>query len=66
MRVTSDASPEQIRRAIEQIVREPRFRNGAQRFENALAGEDGTERAARELESLGGTGHSPEPSPQAH
>lgn len=58
VRLTGQASAEQIRRAIAQVVREPRFRTSAQRFARALAGEDGTERAVRELESLAGTGRS--------
>jgi UDP:flavonoid glycosyltransferase YjiC (YdhE family) len=52
VRVASDAPAERIAQAIQQVLAEPRFRAAAQRLAVALANEDGTERAARELESL--------------
>jgi MGT family glycosyltransferase len=54
VRLAGDAAPEQIRRAIERVVAEPDFRAGALRFTSAMEGEDATEHAARELESLAG------------
>ncbi len=56
VRVASDAPAEQIAQALQRVLAEPRFRTAAQRFSVALANEDGTERAARELESLGRAG----------
>lgn len=50
--VQSDATPETIRRALRQVLDEPRFRAGAQRLAAMLAGEDGAETAARELVSV--------------
>jgi UDP:flavonoid glycosyltransferase YjiC (YdhE family) len=65
VRLNGAASAEQIRGAIQQVMHEPRFRAGAQLFASALAGEDGTEQAMRELESLGGTNPSPAQATQA-
>ena len=53
VRLAPDAAPEQIEKAIRRVLDEPRFRAGAQRLATLLAGEDGAEAAARELESLG-------------
>jgi UDP:flavonoid glycosyltransferase YjiC (YdhE family) len=53
VRLAPDAAPEQVQKAIRRVLDEPRFRAGAQRLATLLAGEDGAEAAARELESLG-------------
>ncbi len=52
VRLASDASPEQLRLAIQHVLAEPRFREGARFMAAALAGTDGAETAARELEAL--------------
>lgn len=51
-RVNSEATPETIRRALGQVLDEPRFRARAQRLAAILASEDGAETAARELVSI--------------
>lgn len=58
IRLDRNASPEQIRRAIERVLNEPRFRAGARRLAAVLAREDGAEAAAVEIEGLVG-GHMP-------
>jgi UDP:flavonoid glycosyltransferase YjiC (YdhE family) len=52
IRVPGDASPEHIRAAILRVLNEPNFRDGAQRIAKAMAGEDGTKTAVKELETL--------------
>lgn len=54
IRLKRDASPDQIRAALQHILAEPRFGTAARRLAAVLAREDGTEQAAWELESLGG------------
>ena len=54
VRLTRDAAPEQVRAAIARVLAEPRFRARAASVARVLAAEDGTERAAQELELLGG------------
>jgi MGT family glycosyltransferase len=49
LRLCKDASSEQIRRAIQQVLDEPRFRAAAQRLASKLT-EDATEKAITELE----------------
>jgi UDP:flavonoid glycosyltransferase YjiC (YdhE family) len=48
-----DASPAQIRAAVWQVLSEPCFRAGTRRFAAVLREDDGAERAARELETVG-------------
>ena len=52
LRVRVEASPEQIRTAIQRVLDEPGFREGARLVAAGLANEDGTETAADELELL--------------
>jgi UDP:flavonoid glycosyltransferase YjiC (YdhE family) len=52
VRLAGDATPAQIRWAIERVLAEPAFRAGALRLAGKLATEDAAERAARELEAL--------------
>jgi len=61
VRPARDATEEQLRGAIHQVLTDPRFREGARRFASALAIEDGTQTAAEELEALAGQRHLPEP-----
>jgi len=53
VRLSSDASPEQIGTAIQQVMTEPGFREGARRLAGALATEDGAKAATEELETVG-------------
>ena len=52
LRLGPDASPEQIRAAIQRVLDEPSFRDEARRLGSALATDDGARTAASELESL--------------
>jgi UDP:flavonoid glycosyltransferase YjiC (YdhE family) len=52
VRLSCDASAEQIRAAIAHALARPRFKAGAQRFAAVLAREDGARTAAAELVSL--------------
>jgi UDP:flavonoid glycosyltransferase YjiC (YdhE family) len=54
VRLSRDASPERIRGAIQRVLDEPRFREGARRLAAALATEDGAETAATEIEGMVG------------
>ena len=54
VRLGFDAPPEQIRAAIQQILDEPSFRDGARRLGAAIAAVDGARTAADELERLAG------------
>jgi UDP:flavonoid glycosyltransferase YjiC (YdhE family) len=59
VRLAGDATPEQLRRAIQHVLAEPRFRDGTRTLATSLAGSDGAETAARELESLARVGQRP-------
>lgn len=50
--LSSDASPEKIRKALDRVLREPSFREAARRLGERMAGEKAEERAAEELEAL--------------
>jgi UDP:flavonoid glycosyltransferase YjiC (YdhE family) len=50
LRLPAETSPEQIRTAIQPVLGETRFRAGARRMAEGLAGENGVETAADELE----------------
>ena len=52
VRVGSDASPEQIGQAIQRVVTEAHFREGARRLSRVLATEDGAQTAALEIETV--------------
>lgn len=52
VRLSKDASPEQIGQAIQRVLAEPRYRQGAQRIAQRLAQEHPAEAAAVELEEL--------------
>jgi UDP:flavonoid glycosyltransferase YjiC (YdhE family) len=52
IRVPRDASPEHIRAAILRVLSDPNFRDRAQRMGKAMAAEDGTMTAVKELETL--------------
>ena len=52
VRLKPDAPPEQIRVAIQRILHEPSFRDGARRLGTAITSQDGARAAADELESL--------------
>jgi len=52
VRLPQDASSTAIRTAIQRVMTEPGFRNGAQRLAKAMASEDGAKTAADELETL--------------
>jgi MGT family glycosyltransferase len=54
VRLSSDASPEEIRGAIQRVVDEPRYREEARRLAAVLAGDDGAETAAMEIEDVVG------------
>jgi UDP:flavonoid glycosyltransferase YjiC (YdhE family) len=53
VRLAADATPDRIRLALRRVLDSPRYRAGARRLATLLAGADGAETAARELESLG-------------
>jgi zeaxanthin glucosyltransferase len=48
--LSRDAAPEEIRGAIQWVVDEPRYREGARRLAAVVATEDGAETAAAEIE----------------
>ena len=52
VRLSPNASPREIARAIMRILSEPRFREAAARLKSRIAGEDGALNAAIELEFL--------------
>jgi UDP:flavonoid glycosyltransferase YjiC (YdhE family) len=52
VRLSCDASVQEIRTAIQRVLVEPRFREGARSIGLVLAKEDGAEVAAEEIESL--------------
>jgi MGT family glycosyltransferase len=52
VRLGPDATPDQIRAAIQQVLREPSFRDRARHLGAAFAAQDGARTAADELESL--------------
>jgi UDP:flavonoid glycosyltransferase YjiC (YdhE family) len=52
VRLPSDADPSRIRKAIEQVLTERRFRVAAQRFADAVAGEDPVQAAVDEIQSV--------------
>ncbi len=52
VRLSRDASVQQIRMAIQRVLAEPRFREGARAIGASLAIEDGAVVAAEEIESL--------------
>jgi len=54
VRLSRDASPEEIRGAIQRVVDEPRYREEARRLAAVLAEEDGAKTAAMEIEDLVG------------
>ena len=54
VRLSREASPEEIRAAIQRVVGEPRYREGARKLATVLAREDGAKRAATEIEALTG------------
>lgn len=52
IRLSRDASPERIRGAIQRVLDEPRYREGARRLAAVLATEDGAAAGAAEIEGL--------------
>jgi UDP:flavonoid glycosyltransferase YjiC (YdhE family) len=52
VRVGRDASPAQIGQAIQRVVTEAHFREGARRLSRVLATEDGAQTAALEIETM--------------
>jgi UDP:flavonoid glycosyltransferase YjiC (YdhE family) len=52
VRLRSDADPSCIRRGIEQVLSDRRFRAAAQRFADAIAGEDPVQAAVDEIQSV--------------
>lgn len=52
VRLARDATSTHIRMAIQRVLQEPRFREGARRLATAMALEDGVKTAVEELESL--------------
>jgi UDP:flavonoid glycosyltransferase YjiC (YdhE family) len=52
VRLSRDAPSTRIRTAIQRVLREPRFREGAQRLATVMALEDGVKTAVEELESV--------------
>ncbi len=52
VRLSADSSPKQIRQAIQRVVTEAHFREGARRFARVLANENGAELAAEEIETI--------------
>jgi UDP:flavonoid glycosyltransferase YjiC (YdhE family) len=52
VRLAGDAPSTHIRTAIQRVLREPRFRVGAQRLATTIAQEDGVKTAVEELESV--------------
>ena len=52
VRLSRDAPPTHIRTAIQRVLREPGFREGAQRLATAMALEDGVKTTVEELESV--------------
>jgi UDP:flavonoid glycosyltransferase YjiC (YdhE family) len=54
LRLGADASPDQIRTAIERTLTEPSFRAAARRLGATIAADDGARTAADELEGLAG------------
>ena len=52
VRLPSDADPSRIRKAIEQVLTDRRFRTAAQRFADAVAGEDPVQAAVDEIQSV--------------
>jgi UDP:flavonoid glycosyltransferase YjiC (YdhE family) len=51
IRLERDSTPEQIRAAIEQVLRQPGFGESARRIAGTLAKENGAQTAAEEIES---------------
>ncbi|HEV8714307.1 MAG TPA: glycosyltransferase [Candidatus Binatia bacterium] len=52
VRLERDATPEQIRAAIQRVLTQPRFGESARRIAGKLAKEDGAQRAAEEIEAV--------------
>jgi UDP:flavonoid glycosyltransferase YjiC (YdhE family) len=52
VRLSQDATPIQIRAAIQRVLAAPSFRDGARRIARAIALEDGARAAVEEIESL--------------
>ena len=52
IRLERDATPEQIRAAIQRVLTQPGFGESARRIAGKLAKEDGAQRAAEEIEAV--------------
>jgi len=52
VRLTQDATPAQIHAALQRVLAEPSYRDGARRIARAVIMEDGTRTAVEEIESL--------------
>jgi UDP:flavonoid glycosyltransferase YjiC (YdhE family) len=52
VRLPSAAEPSRIRTAIAQVLTDPAFRLGAQRFASAVAGEDAVQAAVDDIHSV--------------
>ncbi len=54
LRMSTKSRPDALRRAVQRMLGEPGFRDGARRMAEAMAREDGASRAVAELEALAG------------
>jgi UDP:flavonoid glycosyltransferase YjiC (YdhE family) len=55
VRLEATSSATEFSDALRNVVREPRCRQAAERLERAMVEEDGVQRAADEIETVGGS-----------